>query len=89
MPVFFVIVAELLVFAAGFLPVFLFCAANADVPASASAKAPLIRILFIILLRWIFLTTDSINSLVLIQSGRVDFCKCKERAGSSKAPLFR
>lgn len=46
-------------FAAGFLPpAFLFCAANADVPARANAKTTLIRILFIIVLRRIFLATD-------------------------------
>ena len=60
-------------FAAGFLGAFLFCAANADVPARAKAKTALIRIRFIIVLREKFLAADSIGiSLILLSSGQVD-----------------
>jgi hypothetical protein len=48
-------------FAAGFFATFLFCAANALVPARARAKTALIRILFIIVLRRFFLATDSMG----------------------------
>jgi hypothetical protein len=75
-------VAELLVFAAGFLAVFLFCAAKADVPASASAKAALIRIRFIILLRWIFVDDRLDKQLGANPVGPVDFWNSKGRAGS-------
>jgi hypothetical protein len=51
-------IAVLLVLAAGFLAAFLFCAANALVPARARANTTLIRILFIIVLRRSFLAAD-------------------------------
>jgi hypothetical protein len=57
---------------------FLFCAANADVPARAKAKTALIRIRFIIVLREKFLAADSIGmSLILLSSGQVEIIDCK------------
>jgi len=58
-PVFDAIAVLVVLVAAGFFPpAFLFCAANTDVPARANTITALIRILFIIVLRRIFLAAN-------------------------------
>src|SRR6185295_6346472 len=69
--------------AAGFFA-FLFCAANADVPARAKVKTAVIRIRFIIVLREKFLAADSIGiSLILLSSGQVEMILCNACARNS------
>jgi hypothetical protein len=61
--------------AAGFVfPAFLFCVANADVPARANANTTVIRILFIIVLRRFFLAVNStpIAGAILVRASRDD-----------------
>jgi hypothetical protein len=72
--------------AAGFVfPAFLFCDANAVVPASANAKTALISILFIIVLRRFFLAVNSttIAGAILVKASHPVICKTRAHSGSS------